>query len=246
MKERALILITVFVGFLTASGLAQLSTTDQSAVDAYRSAIRAAESGRSSRGVETAFFALVSTRDALMRVRNGQSVLEGLPEEDFQRLRRDLVGAIVNREEVVFVKPDPDYFTRLAAARGDRADRAFFSALKATYPGGVWPVYVDQQTDYSGCTRFGSMTLVGTYRRWLDFQREFPALYAASTSTEVDAVLEQLVTSTCACSDLASADNEFQRFLQAFPASPARGSIEQRLNALRARRSDIRASCVAG
>ena len=246
MKKRALILATAFVGFLAVRGLAQLSTADQLAVDAYRSAIRAAQSGRSSRRIETAFVALVSTRDVLMQVRNGQSVLEALPDEDFQRLRRELVGAVVNRDEVVFVKPDPDYFIRLAAARGDRADRAFFSALKATYPGGVWPVYVDQQTDYSGCTRFGSMTLVGSYRRWLDFQREFPGRYAASASKEIDAVSEHLVTSTCACGDLASADSEFQGFLQAFPASPARASIEQRLNALRAGRSDIRASCVGG
>jgi hypothetical protein len=246
MDRRPLIITIALVGFGTARGLAQLSTSDQAAVDGYRSAIRLAESGRSSRGIETAFSALVPMREALMQVRNGQHVLESLPDEEFQRLGRDLPGAIVNREEVVFVEPDPDYFTKLAAARGDGADRAFFSALKATYPESVWPVYVEQQTDYSGCTRFGSMTLVETYRAWFDFQRKFPGRYAAGAKKETDAVVEHLTTSTCACGDSASVEREFQRFLRRFPISSARAKVGQRLQALRARRSDIRASCVAG
>jgi hypothetical protein len=125
MDGRPLIITIALVGFGTTRGLAQLSTSDQAAVDGYRSAIRMAESGRSSRGIETAFSALGSMREALMQVRNGQHVLDSLPDEEFQRLGRDLPGAIVNREEVVFVEPDPDYFTKLAAARGDGADRAF-------------------------------------------------------------------------------------------------------------------------
>lgn len=246
MAGRFLIITIALVGFGTTPGLAQLSPSDHAAVDSYRSAITSAESGRSSRAIETAFSALVSMREALMQVRRGQNVLESLPDEEFQRLRRDLPGAILNRDEVVFVEPDPDYFTKLAAARGDRADRAFFSAFKATYPESVWPLYVEQQTDYGGCTRFGSMTLVETYRTWFDFQRTFRGRYAAGAQKETDAVIERLTTSTCACGDLASVERELQRFRRRFPTSPARARIDQRLQAVRARRSDIRTSCVAG
>jgi hypothetical protein len=246
MAGRFLIITIALVGFGTTRGLAQLSTSDQAAVDFYRSAITSAESGRSSRAIETAFSALVSVREALMQVRGGQNVLESLPDEEFQRLGRDLPGAILNRDEVVFVEPDPDYFTKLAAARGDGADRAFFSAFKATYPESVWPLYVEPQTYYGGCTRFGSMTLVETYRTWFDFQRTFRGRYAASAQRETDAVIEQLTTSTCACGDLASVERELQRFRRRFPTSPARAKIDQRLQALRARRSEIRTSCVAG
>ncbi len=246
MAGRLLIVAIALVGFGTARGLAQLSTSNQAAVDIYRSAIRSAESGRSSRAIEAAFSALVSMRDALMQVRSGQNVLESLPDEEFQRLGRDLPGAILNRDEVVFVEPDAGYFTRLAAARGDGADRAFFAAFKATYPESVWPLYVEQQTDYGGCTRFGSMTLVETYRTWFDFQRTFPGRYVPGAQKETDAVIEQLTTSTCACGDLASVERELQRFRRRFPTSPARAKIDQRLQALRARRSDIRTSCVAG
>jgi hypothetical protein len=246
MAGRLLIITIALVGFGTTRGLAQLSTPDQAAVDFYRSAITSAESGRSPRGIETAFSALVSMREALMQVRSGQNVLESLPDEDFQRLRRDLPGAILNRDEVVFVEPDPDYFTNLAAARGDGADRAFFSAFKATHPESVWPVYVEQQTDYGGCTRFGSMALVETYRTWVDFQRTFRGRYAAGAQKETDAVVERLTRSTCACGDLASVERELQRFRRSFPTSPARAKIDQRLQALRTRRSKIRTSCVAG
>lgn len=246
MDRRPLIITIALVGFATIRGSAQLSTSDHAAVEAYRSAIRSAESGRSSREIEAAFSALISMREALMQVRNGQNVLESLPDEEFQRLKRELPGAIINREEIVLVEPDPGYFIRLAAARGDGADRAFFSALKATYPESVWPVYVDQQTDYSGCTRFGSMSLVETYRAWFDFQRRFPGRYAAGARKETDAVIEHLTTSTCACGDVASVEGELQRFLRRFPTSSARAKVDRRLQALRARRSDIRASCVSG
>ena len=185
-------------------------------------------------------------REALMRGRNGQNVLESLPDEEFQRLRRELPGARLNREEVVFVEPDPDYFTKLAAAHGDGADRAFFSALKATYPESARPIYLHQQTDYSGCIRFGSMTLIGTYRAWFDFQGRFPARYAAGAKNEADAVIENLTTSTCACGDLASVQNELQRFVQTFPRSAARARVDERLQDLRAGRSDIRPGCQSG
>jgi hypothetical protein len=247
MNRRKRPIITIaFVGFGTITALAQLSPTDQTAVEAYRSAIRSVESGRSARGIESALSTLTSMREALMQVRNGRTVLESLPDEEFGRLRRELPGAIINREEVVIVEPDPDYFKTLAGARGDEADRAFWSALKATHPESVWPIYVEQQTDYSGCTRFGSLSLVETYRAWFDFQRRFRGRYAAGAKRELDAVTEDLTESTCACGDWASVDQELQRFLRDFPTSSARAKIDQRLQALRAGRSDIRINCRSG
>jgi len=186
-------------------------------------------------------------RDVLMRVQNGhRTVLESLPDEAFMRLARELRGAVINREEVVLVEPDLDYFQKLAAAQGDGADRAFFAALKATYPESVWPVYVEQQTDAGGCTRFGSMSLVKTYRAWADFQRKYPGRYPGAASREVDAVLKHLTESTCACGNIATVEQELQQFLGSVPPSSARDKVDQRLQALRARQSGIRTSCVAG
>src|SRR2546422_1260363 len=146
--------------------LAQLSPSDRAAVERYRSAIQSAESAASRLAIEPVFSAARALREALIQK------LESLGDDEFKNLQQ-LQGVLVNREEVVFIKPDVDYFSKLAAARGDEADRAFFAALKATYPESVWPSYIEQQTDYSGCTRFGGMTLVEVYRAWLEYAFSF-------------------------------------------------------------------------
>jgi hypothetical protein len=225
---------------------AQLSKTDQAAIEAYQAAVRAAETTKTSRVIETAFAAVTVLHDALMQKRNGTSVLESLSEPDFRGLGRLLPGAIIGREEIVFVKPDLDYFVILASARGDRVDRAFFTALKATRPNSIWPVYSERQTDYSGCTRYGSLSLVETYRTWSDFQRRSPDRYAAGVKAELEAVTHELTSATCACGDAASVELELQRFLKDFPASAIRPQVDERLRAVRAGQSTIRMKCKSG
>jgi hypothetical protein len=173
-------------------------------------------------------------------------VLESLSDRDFQQLQRDLSGAIVNREEIVFVEPDVDYFVQLAASRGDAADRRFFAAFKMTYPESVWPAYIEQQTDYSGCTAFGSGKLVEAYRVWSQFQTDFPNRYASAVRNELDGISHELADSTCACGDLTSIQSELQRFTQMFPRSSIRAKVEERLDALKLGKSDIRVRCISG
>ncbi len=220
--------------------LAQLSASDRASLERYRSALKTAESGASPRAIEAAFAAISPVVRALTQK------LESLSDDEFKRLQQELPGLLVNREEIVFIKPDVAYFTKLAAARGDDADRAFFAALKATYPESVWPTYVEQQTDYAGCTRFGSMSLVETYRVWSEFQRKYPDRYRASANEEASAVLGELTGSTCACGDAAAVEHELGEFLRTFPAVPDRAKVEERLQTLRARRSNIRMNCIAG
>src|SRR3954462_8754516 len=97
------------------------------AIDAYRVAIQLAQKDASRGQLEAAFNTIGPLRDALVISRSGsQSTLELLSEQEFTALRRDLVGVILNREEVVFVEPDIAFFSKLAA-HGDAADRAFFA-----------------------------------------------------------------------------------------------------------------------
>ena len=236
----------LLVGLHAPVAFAQLSASDQEAVQRYRSAVGAAESGASGARLETAFSALGRLRAALLGARGGQTTLESLSEQQFADLQRQLPGAMINRDEVVFVAPDSDYFRRLAAAHGDAADKAFFDALKTTYPEGAWPGYVERQTDHSGCTRFGSMSLVETYGAWSDFQRRYPGRYAVAAQAEAKAVLDNLATSTCACGDAAGVQAELRRFVETFPGSPVRAGVERRLNAARAGKSGIRMQCVSG
>jgi hypothetical protein len=172
--------------------------------------------------------------------------LESLSDEDFRQLSVAIPGAWINREETVFVAPDPDYFLKLAGSRGDATDGSFFSALKATYPESVWPVYIKQQTDYSGCTLYGSGKLVDMYQQWSRFQRTFPDRYKAPVRERLEDISRQLTDSTCACEDASSVEKELQQFLQAFPTSTLRPRITERLQALRNGRSNIRARCISG
>ena len=223
--------------------LTQLSPSDRVAVERYRAlqAVRRQARPREARprGGDHPPRPARALREALIQK------LESLDDAEFKNLQR-LQGLLINREEVVFIKPDVDYFTKLAAARGDEADRAFFAALKATYPESVWPIYIEQQTDYSGCTRFGGMTLVEAYRVWLEFQRRFPDRYVNGAKEETEAVLHELTQSTCACGNAAGVEQELEQFLRRFPESPARVRIDQRLQSLRNRRSDIRPNCTSG
>jgi hypothetical protein len=225
---------------------AQRLDSVRNVIDSYRVAIQVAQKNPSRGQLEAAFDAIGPLREALIASRDGsESTLELLSEQEFTALRRELVGLLVNREEVVFVEADVAFFRRLAE-RGDRADRAFFAALSSTSPESVWPVYVEQQTDFSGCTRFGSGTLVSAYLTWVAVRRQYPKRYEVASSSRLDDIVKTLTESTCACGDRASVEQELTEFLRRAESSDVRTRVEARLAAVRSGRAKIRFTCVSG
>jgi hypothetical protein len=225
---------------------AEIPTEVQKAIDSYRGALAAAQQRANDGAIERAFAALTSVHDALLRMTGGQTALEALSAADFDRLTAEMTGAVIGRDEVLVVDVDTDYFVKLAASRGSSVDRAFFASRKETYPDSTWPIYVEQQTDYSGCTRFGSGTLVSEYRRWTRFAARFPRRYAAAVQREVERVSHELTQSTCACGVPASVEQEFQQFLRVFARAPISAMVTARLRDVRTGRSDIRPQCISG
>jgi hypothetical protein len=216
------------------------------AIDAYRAAIQAAEKDPAGGRLERGFNAIGPLRQALLMHRDGGgSVLESLPEQEFASLGHALVGVIVRRDEAVLVEPDVAFFGRLAA-RGDPADRAFFAALGTTYPQSVWPVYLEQQTDVSGCVRYGSGTLVSSYFRWTAVRRQYPTRYQEASGGHVDDIVKKLTESTCACSDRASVERELTEFLRRADHSDVRTRVEARLAAVRVGGANMRFTCQSG
>jgi hypothetical protein len=149
MTRTKLVVTTLFVSCCVVMPDAQRLDPVRKVIDSYRVAIRLAQKDPSRGHLEAAFDAIGPLREALIVSRDGASTLELLSEQEFTTLGRELVGLLVNREEVVFVKPDVVFFRRLAA-RGDPADRAFFAALSSTYPESVWPSYIEPQNSDFG------------------------------------------------------------------------------------------------
>lgn len=227
---------------------AQTSPSVHHRIDAYREAIAAAESGAALRGVESALTAVADLRQTLFARVPGttRSILEDLPETDFALLER-LPGVTVRRMEILVVHPVPRFFSDLAARVGDRADQRFAAALVATYPDSYWPVYVEPQTDHSGCTAFGDGRLLEIYLAWSAMERDFPGRYESAVARHRDAVEEKITRSTCACGDSASVVEGLERIAAALaPTDSILPAVRQRLGAIEQGRSDIRFGCVSG
>jgi len=110
----------------------------------------------------------------------------------------------------------------------------------------VWPIYIDQQTDVSGCVRYGSGTLVSSYFTWTAVRRQYPKRYEEASGRHLDAIVKALTESTCACSDRASVEHELTEFLRRADTSDVRTRVEARLAAVRSGDTNMRFGCKSG
>ncbi len=171
--------------------------------------------------------------------------VEELSEKDFKSFEKHMRGFLVNRDEIIFVKPDNEFFLRLAKKRGLPADIAFFELRNTLRPDGVWSAYTLPQTDYSGCTRFGTGKLTELYGRLNSFKENFPTSYIQITDEELGYVVEDLTVGTCACEDSRSATKEFELFLKTYPGSTIAPKIKDRLSGTD-EANKIRPNCISG
>jgi hypothetical protein len=241
MKMIKHILGAAFWAAATTSAAGQVPPDWQRAAADYRVAVLVAESGKPN-AIERAFDAVSTVRDTLLQ----GSVLQSLSDEAFAQLVSQLRGVIINRREMQSVMPDLAYYVRLADTRGDTGDKAFFAALKATYPNSVWPVYLQRQTDTGGCARFGTLSLVESYRVWSQFKERFPTRYEVAATDEIEAIFELLTDGTCACGTTADVERELVEFNKRFPSSPVQSEVDARIRDIRSGQAGIRASCRAG
>jgi hypothetical protein len=176
-----------------------------------------------------------------------ESVLGGLDEATYARVRLQMQGLTMWREEGEAVFLDPAFFLSLARSRGDAADTAFFDALGSTYgAGSPFPVYLDQQTDYSGCTDFGSGRLVATFAVWQAFVTRYPRRYAAWANDELRKIEDEVTSSICACGEQESVLKELREFVKCFPRAPVTPRVRERLETIQSGAGGIRYHCVSG
>jgi hypothetical protein len=202
-------------------------------LDDYLTALRHAEHGAS---IERAFDAAVAARTPL------EKVLEKLSDEDFRRVAATR-GLVIGRDEIIVVEPDPQFFLEMARKHGRAPDVAFFKEYARTHPG--WPSYIEQITDYSGCTRYGAGELVARYAGWMAFQRAYRA-YTKHVRAELDEIEDIVAQDTCACGDRDETLRELQEFATRFPRTSSRLNLRDRIRAIERGESVMRFHCHSG
>jgi hypothetical protein len=196
--------------------------------------------------VEALFEQGLQTAAGLMSVENNSTLLGRLNEAEFDATGQAMSGFWINREETMYVVPEPGFFVGLAREHGTAIDRAFFAAYRHTYPNPGWPAYTQQQTDYSGCTAYGNRILVQLYGEWSAYVRQYPVHYAREAAERLDDIEQELTMGNCACGDAQSVSKELGAFLATYPRSPIAPRVQRRWDAIRSGHSDMRFNCASG
>jgi hypothetical protein len=175
----------------------------------------------------------------------GADVLERLSDEDFHKVVLKMKGFAVNRAESLYVEPDPRSFLALAKRSGDQASVDLFEAYTKTGPE-AHPIYIEQQTDYSGCIRFGTMSLVDSYKQWDAYGNKYANRYANEVKDFIRDIEEELTNGTCACEGKEAVLREFAAFIRAFPRSRITTRVRERIRQIQEGKSDMRWHCISG
>jgi hypothetical protein len=212
-------------------------------VSLYRDALRSLENRNET--LERAYLAGLRAEKDLLSVSGTRTVIEQLDDKAWNQAKELMRGFSLNREEVLFVRPQPDFFIDLAKNRGTEVDQGFFALEKTTSPDGVWAAYLQQQTDASACRRYNG-TAVKLYEKWRRFARTFPQAYAEQVRAHLKDIEDGFTTAhLCACEDRPAVLSEFKAFLK-IAISGAREQARDLLKALEAGKALARYRCQSG
>ncbi|MDD5058852.1 MAG: NHL repeat-containing protein [Sideroxydans sp.] len=185
-------------------------------------------------GRDAAYALVMTPKDSEISVR------ESLSDEALQALSLKMKGFMSDAD----MEPEPDFFLALAKRSNDPANVEFFEAYKNTMPE-KWPVYVEQITNYSGCTRYGTLSLVNTYALWDGYRNKYPTRYQNEVRNLIHDIEFEL-DGTCACNDLKSVTLELETFIRKFPHAKIAARLRERLAQIRHGKSDMREHCQPG
>lgn len=161
--------------------------------------------------------------------------MDSMDDATFNALRQKMQGYLMVRDEVMVVAPDPKFFIEPMKKHGRAADIAFFELMNQTL-NGYWPTTMEQRTDLSGCTRFGSGELVKLYGAWSNFQKHYPGAYQKALQDPnlplLSDIEDQLVNSHAACDGPNSVVDELKTFIARYPNTRLTPKIQQRLKNL--------------
>ncbi len=176
----------------------------------------------------------------------GQSFLESQTKEQLAPILKKMTGFDRAGEELQGLLPDWKFFQRTAYEKGTPADIAFFNIMLDTEDHSMFPSWVTQITDYSGCTNYGPGILTVLYGRWRKFHDDFPQAYRAEAENQVRAISNEFIDNNCACNDEQSVIQEFNLFLRTYPDDAMSRPLQHRLAGIQNRTVQFRFKCLPG
>lgn len=242
------VLVAALSGSVVVASAAPAASVVPRPVMDYASLLQQVNRSASPAAIESLFTLGMRAADSLQRsMGSAASPLELMDDSTLAEVERRMEGFTVLRtEEFSSAGCRPAFFLALAQSHGDSADVAFFHALAATCDSTDRPVYVQQQTDVSGCTRFGSGTLVATFDAWRSFVSRHPGRYADRAHDQMRRLEDELTGSTCPCGDRESVLRELRLFVRRFPDAAITPQVRARLRAVQAGTAGMRYPCIAG
>jgi hypothetical protein len=223
--------------------LERLSPEVREGVTEYLQTLEDFEDGTGS--VERLWLAIPNLANALIHRDHGRQFTR-LSEYDFIMLQKKLRGVFLYRFETLHCDPDSLFFLEASRRNGTAADTGFFECYRQTHPRGKWPIFIQPQTDLTGCIDYGSGKLVELYEQWHSFKVSYPSDYVVPVKEILDNITELLAKGTCACGSRETVEHEFQSFVNRFPRHALSIALNNRIMKLRTGVTDIRFSCHSG
>jgi hypothetical protein len=121
-----------------------------------------------------------------------------------------------------------DFFLELAAGKGKKADKEFFSILMGEQRAGGLNVYTKSLSDLGVCNTIGSGAFVKFYGKWIAFRKKYPKNYAYAAQENAQNIEDALSGAVCVCGGREQALEELEMFMSKFPKTSARVDMADR------------------
>ncbi len=169
--------------------------------------------------------------------------LDSMNAREVSRSTAALRGIFVWTSEPPGAALNMEFFLSLAARKGKKADREFFSILRDERRAGGGDVYTAPLNDFTGCATLGSGAFVKFYRRWAAFQEKYPENYPDAVQEALQNIEDVLRRATCVCGNRKKALEELNGFMQAFPETTVMDDLAERSVQFEKTDSGIRFEC---
>ena len=169
--------------------------------------------------------------------------LDSMKARELSRSTAALRGIDIWTSEPSGAALNMEFFLSLAAKKGKKADREFFSILKDERMAGAGDVYTSPFNDFTGCVTLGSGAFVKFYGRWSAFQEKYPKNYPDAAQEALQNIEDVLRRATCVCGNREKALEELNGFMHTFPETTVMDDLAERSVQFRKSDSGIRFEC---